>query len=142
MGGKTPGRWALPCNWSACERSPACCSLQPHVSTAAAHGELMVRQDSVQLFKPSMDAQSITEKGNDFKTISRSWSSQASPEVLMRPGLVSVNRGLWYKRDGQHGIEEGCRALNHSLRFIILLVLKSNSSGTFNTTGTTRAQEA
>lgn len=60
----------------------------------------------------------------------------------MRPGLVSANGGLWYAPYGQCGIEEGCGALNSSLKFVILLVFKSNSSGVFNTMGTRGAQEA
>lgn len=60
----------------------------------------------------------------------------------MRPGLVSANGGLWYTPYGQCGIEEGYRALNSFLRFVILLVFKSNFSGAFNTMGTQRAQEA
>lgn len=39
-----PGSLALPCNWAFCECSPACCQLQPCLSTAAACGELVVRQ--------------------------------------------------------------------------------------------------
>lgn len=96
----------------------------------------------MQLFKPFMAAESITEEGDDFKNSSRSWSSQASQEVLMRPALVSANEGLWYTPYGQCGIEEGSRALNCFLRFIILLVFKSSSSGAFNTMGTRRTQEA
>lgn len=69
--------------------------LQPHLSTAAACGKLVVvRQHSAQLVKPFMAAQRITEKEGGFKTSSRFWSTQASQEVLTRTGLVSANGGL------------------------------------------------
>lgn len=58
-----------------------------------------------------MAAQSIAEDGDDFKTSSRTWSSEASQKVLLRPGLVSANGGLWNTPYGQ-------------LRFVILLVFK------------------
>jgi len=72
-----------------------------------------VRQRSALLFKPFVAAQSIPEEADNSENSSRSWSSQASQEVLMRPDLVSANRGLWYTPYGQCGIEEGYKGFEY-----------------------------
>lgn len=87
-----------------------------------------------------MAAQGISERGDDFKNIFRSQSSQASQEMLTRPSLVSDSGGLWYTPHGQCGLEEGYRVLSCSLTCVILVVFKSSSSGVFNTMDTRRAQ--
>lgn len=92
MGGKAPGAWH--CHATGLLVSVAVPAA--NCSHVLAEQELGGRQHSTQLFKPFMAAQSISEEGGDFENSSRSQSSQASQEVLMRPGVVSANGGPWY----------------------------------------------